>query len=95
MKDKLTRREVLTGMAAVSVFPVLSQPESPASPLCFMSAVEIAQLIRAKKLSAKEALHEHLKQIDRVNPKVNAIVTLVKEMAAEDAAKASKDQPKF
>ena len=37
----------------------------------------MARLIRAKKLSAREALAEHLKQIERVNPKVNAIVTLV------------------
>ncbi len=57
-----------------------------------MSAVEMAQLIRAKKLSAREALAEHLKQIDLVNPKVNAIVTLVREMAAEDAARADEMQ---
>ena len=57
-----------------------------------MSAVEMAQLIRAKKLSAREALAEHMKQIDRVNPKVNAIVTLVAEMAAKDAAKADEIQ---
>ncbi len=60
--------------------------------LCFTSAVEMAQLIRAKKLSAREALAEHLKQIDRVNPKVNAIVTLVEEMAAEAAASADEMQ---
>jgi amidase len=52
----------------------------------------MAQLIRAKKLSAREALAEHLKQIDRVNPKVNAIVTLVAEMAAEAAARADEMQ---
>jgi amidase len=52
----------------------------------------MAQLIGAKKLSAREALAEHLKQIDRVNPKVNAIVTLVAEMAAEAAAKADEMQ---
>jgi amidase len=57
-----------------------------------MSGVEMAQLIRAKKLSAREALAEHMKQIDRVNPKVNAIVTLVKEVAAADAAKADEMQ---
>ena len=57
-----------------------------------MSAVEIAGLIRAKKLSAREALAEHLKQIERVNPKVNAIVTLVPEMAAAAAAKADEMQ---
>jgi amidase len=92
LKDQLTRREVLAGMAAASLFPASLQSESAASPLCFMSAVEMAQLIRAKKLSAREALGEHLKQIDRVNPKVNAIVTLVKEMAAADAAKADEMQ---
>jgi amidase len=37
----------------------------------------MARLIRTKKLSAREALAQHLKQIERVNPKVNAIVTLV------------------
>ncbi|HEX4577583.1 MAG TPA: amidase [Edaphobacter sp.] len=79
-------------MAAASLFHVPLQSESAASPLCFMSAVEMAQLIRAKKLSAREALAEHMKQIDLLNPKVNAIVTLVKEMAAEDAAKADEIQ---
>ncbi len=52
----------------------------------------MAQMIRAKKLSAREALAEHLKQIERVNPNVNAIVTLVPEMAAEAAAKADEMQ---
>jgi amidase len=59
---------------------------------CFLSAVEMARLIRAKKLSAREALAEHLKQIERVNPKVNAIVTLVPEMAQAAAAKADEMQ---
>jgi amidase len=57
-----------------------------------MSAVEMARLIRAKKLSAREALAAHLKQIELVNPKVNAIVTLVAETAAEAAAKADEMQ---
>lgn len=57
-----------------------------------MSTVEMAALIRARKLSAREALDAHLKQIERVNPKVNAIVTLVAEMAADAAAKADEMQ---
>ena len=69
-------------------------PEHPAteSSVCFTSAVEMAQLIRTKKLSAREALAAHLKQIERVNPQVNAIVTLVAEMAADAAAKADEMQ---
>ena len=93
ISDQLTRREVLTGIAVASLFPIASlNAESAASQFCFTSAVEMAQLIRAKKLSAREALDQHLKQIDRVNPKVNAMVTLVAEMAAEAAARADEMQ---
>src|SRR5205823_10996631 len=62
------------------------------SSLCFTSTVEMASLIRAKQLSAREALAAHLKQIERVNPKVNAIVTLAPQMAAAAAAKADEMQ---
>jgi amidase len=90
---KPTRREVLTGVATAALMPVTSfATESGTSQLCFTSAVEMAQLIREKKLSAREALAEHLKQIDRVNPKVNAIVTLVAEMATQAAAHADEMQ---
>jgi amidase len=82
-----TRREALLGMAAA---PLLEGTVDDS--ICFMSAVEMARLIRAKKLSAREALAAHLKQIERVNPKVNAIVTLVAEMASEAAAKADELQ---
>ena len=47
--------------------------------ICFLPAKELANLIREKKLSSREVMQAHLKQIGRVNPKVNAIVTLVPE----------------
>ena len=47
--------------------------------ICYMRARDMADLIRQKKLSAREVMQAHLKQIQRVNPKVNAIVTLVDE----------------
>ena len=55
------------------------------SDLCFLPATEMARLIRAKKLSARELLDAHLNQIERVNPKVNAIVTSIPEQAAARA----------
>ncbi len=91
-EDHPTRREALQGLAAASLLTGALEAQASASSLCFMSAVEMAALIRSKKLSAREALAEHLKQIERVNPKVNAIVTLVPEMAAEAAAKADEMQ---
>src|SRR3954466_8713135 len=87
-----TRRDALKGLAAASIAVAPVAAQSGAGSVCFMSAVEMARLIRTKKLSAREALAMHLKQIERVNPKVNAIVTLVPEMAAEAAAKADEMQ---
>ena len=67
-----------------------STTESTAVPndLCFTSASELAAMIRRKQVSAREVMQAHLAQIERVNPAVNAIVTLVAERAMADAAAA-------
>jgi len=59
--------------------------------ICQLSAIEMARRIRAKDLSAREALSAHLKQIERVNPSVNAIVTLIAEQALDHAQRADDD----
>src|ERR1043166_2973812 len=79
-------------MAAAPLIQAGLGAQGDNSSIFFMSAVEMARLIRARKLSAREALAAHLKQIERVNPKVNAIVTLVAEPATEAAAKADEMQ---
>ena len=56
--------------------------------LCFLSATELVARIRRKDISAREVMRAHLAQIERVNPQVNAIVTLVAERAMADAARA-------
>ena len=56
--------------------------------LCFLSATELAKRIAARELSALEVTDAHLAQIERCNPQVNAIVTLVADQA-RDAAKAA------
>src|ERR1700736_3044309 len=55
------------------------------------SARELAALIRARKVSPVEVLDAHLAVIARVNPKLNAIVTLAAEQAraAAQAAEAA------
>ncbi len=62
----------------------MSQPDD----LCFLPAVELARRLRTKQVSARDVLAAYLKQIERVNPKVNAIVTLVAEKAALQAKQA-------
>jgi amidase len=62
-----------------------------ASDICQLSAVELARLIRAKELSAREVVAAHLAQIERLNPGLNAIVTLVADQAMERAWLADED----
>src|SRR3989338_411050 len=62
-----------------------------ADELCDLSAIDLAALIRRKEVSAREVMAAHLARIERVNPKVNAIVTLVADRALADAARA--DEP--
>ncbi len=44
--------------------------------LCDYSLAELAELIRTREVSAAEVVEAHLEQISRLNPKLNAIVTL-------------------
>jgi amidase len=49
------------------------------SEICFTPARKLAQLIKARKLSATEVMKAFIAQIERVNPQVNAIVTFLPE----------------
>jgi len=58
------------------------------SEIFFLTATDLARRIRSKELSCREVMQAHLAQIERVNPKVNAIVTLVVESALKQADEA-------
>lgn len=60
--------------------------------LCFETAVDLAREIHAGRLSARESMEAHLRRIERINPKVNAIVSMVPERAMEAAAAADERQ---
>ena len=53
--------------------------------LLFSSATSIAQTILAKEVSAVEAVEAHLRRIDEVNPKLNAVVKLAADRAMDEA----------
>ena len=53
--------------------------------LCFTGARKLAQMIRARHVSATEVVRAFIAQIERVNPKVNAIVTFLPEQALKQA----------
>ena len=58
--------------------------------LCLRPATELSALLRSREISARELLDAHLDRIDRLNPALNAIITLDADgaRAAADAADA-------
>lgn len=81
----ITRRDALLPLATALY-------AASSNELCFFNATELAQLIRSKKLSARDCLAAHLKQIERLNPKLNAIVTLALDQARQSAKAADEHQ---
>jgi len=58
--------------------------------LCWTPATELAALIRKKKVSPVEVLDAVLDRIERLNPKLNAFVTLTDEPARREAKAAER-----
>ncbi len=56
--------------------------------ICYMTAADMAQAIRTKKLSPVEVINAVLSRIERLNPKINAYCTLLAEGAKKQAHKA-------
>src|SRR5881396_3486042 len=58
--------------------------------LCWLPATELAALIRRKKVSPVEVVDAILDRIERINPKLNAFVTLTDEAARREAKAAER-----
>jgi aspartyl-tRNA(Asn)/glutamyl-tRNA(Gln) amidotransferase subunit A len=58
--------------------------------LCWMPAAEMASAIRRRKLSPVEVMKAVLARIERLNPKLNAFVTLTPEQAMKEARAAER-----
>jgi amidase len=81
--SRLTRREFLAeagGAAGVAMMaPWMSSIAMPANALLelvSLNALELSQKIKAKQVSCVEVMQTYLAHIERLNPKVNAIVSL-------------------
>ena len=62
--------------------------------LHYRSATELAAMLRAKQVSAREVVTAHLDRIERLNPRVNAIVTLTAERALDAGRRAGSSWPR-
>jgi amidase len=63
-------------MAAAGMSAAADAGDSRGSDIVELSAVELSAAIQAKKVSCREVMQAYLAQIDRLNPKVNAIVSM-------------------
>ena len=59
----------------------------------FMPAARLARLLRTREVSATEVTRAFIAQVERVNPKVNAIVTFVPELALRRARALDRRKP--
>ena len=99
--------QLLGAAALTGALPDVSFGVTPASPpsgdatpthaaagdeLCDLTAMDLAARIRRRQVSAREVMAAHLARIARVNPKINAVVTLVADRAMADATKADERQ---
>jgi amidase len=77
----MTRRDALKIGTSAALSAAVSGYAMPHSTdeICFMRAVDLVDAIRGKKVSAREVMQAHLKQIHQVNARVNAMVTMVDE----------------
>ena len=67
--------------------------DSDMSDFLFKTIAELAAAIRAKEVSATELVEAHLRQIERVNPSLNAVVQLCAERALDEAVSADNTPP--
>ena len=90
----VSRREFGQTLAAAAVSMSLqpagaaAQSKSAGAELFNSSAVDLVARLRKKDISARDVMAAHLARIEQVNPRVNAIVTLVADRAMADAARA-------
>jgi amidase len=78
----------VAGSLPIAEAAAAGHASSAADSLCELSAVDLVSRIRRKDVSAREVMAAHLARIERINPKVNAIVTLVADQALAGAAAA-------
>jgi amidase len=96
--NRFSRREFLSKTAALTAaFPFIEFGTEPGPPpkrgtrvedLPFSSAVDVARAIRRGEISSLELTELMFKRIDSINPRINAVVTLMREEALARAREA-------
>jgi len=78
----------ITGAAAFASVPA-ANPET--SDLAFLSISQLSELIRERKVSPVEVTEATLKRIEKLNPELNAFITVTSELAMNSAREAESE----
>ena len=68
-----------------------SAPTSPTEDLAFLSISELSELIRARKVSPVEITSAALERIEKLNPALNAYITVTPDLAMKSAREAESE----
>src|SRR5262245_38221731 len=87
-EDRRKFLKLAAGASAAAAFkaPALAgQPQSASGDLTALSLWDAAELIRTRKVSAVELTTASLARIERLNPALNAFITVMRDQALADA----------
>src|SRR6185436_16196577 len=81
---------LVTGLGYASACAIFPADGGITMNTAFLSAKKLAAAIRRKRLGSVELLEFYLKRVERLNPKLNAIIVLDEKRAREQARKADR-----
>ncbi|HEY2380333.1 MAG TPA: amidase [Terriglobia bacterium] len=85
--SRISRRDLIAMFGAAGLSSRLPEVQ-PREPLVYWSASAMAKAVKAKQVSSTELVTACLKQIDKVNPAINAVVMFARARALMEAAAA-------
>jgi aspartyl-tRNA(Asn)/glutamyl-tRNA(Gln) amidotransferase subunit A len=93
---RFSRRDFLAAGAAAAAWPAVNPLGAPAATegddLVRLSLAKVAALVRSRSVSPVELTEACLKRVEALNPKVNAYITVTREIAMEQARELEADQ---
>jgi aspartyl-tRNA(Asn)/glutamyl-tRNA(Gln) amidotransferase subunit A len=83
--DSITRREVIAGAAAAGAVLAASGADAQPRDVTSLTIAEAGRQIAARELSSVDLTRAYLDRIERLNPRVNAYITVTAEQALTQA----------
>ena len=80
-----TRRDFIAGIATAGAWCAFGRALAQPSDLTDLTIEEASKLIRSRSISPVELVRAYVERIDRLNPRLNAFITVTAELAYDQA----------